>query len=135
MGNGKELAEGLAEGHQERRRVLRERQEEDLALIIDTGLWLRLLEVSSNLIADLPGTETRHLCIGSTTTLQLMRDRFDRISEKKRQGPHLQLVRGALVEAQTVWLTKPNEFPTAEAVRKTRQRFGDLMQAMWEKEK
>jgi hypothetical protein len=131
----KDLQQEISEGHQELQRLLREMQDEDLALLIDTGLWLRLLEVSSSLIADLPGSESRHLCIGSTTTLQLMRDRFDRISEKKRQGPLLQLVAGALVETQNLWLTKPNELPSSEAVLKTRQRFGDLMQAMWEKEK
>lgn len=131
----KDLQQEIAEGHQELQRLLREMQDEDLALLIDTGLWLRLLEVSSTLIADLPGSESRHLCIGSTTTLQLMRDRFDRISEKKRQGPLLQLVQAALFETQTVWLTKPNELPTAEAVLKTRQRFADMMQVLWEKEK
>jgi hypothetical protein len=135
MEHWKELQQEIAEGHQELQRLLREMQDEDLALLIDTGLWLRLLEVSSTLIADLPGAESRHLCIGSNTTLQLMRDRFDRISEKMRQRPLLQLVQAALFETQTVWLTKPNELPSAEAVLKTRQRFGDLMQAMWEKEK
>jgi hypothetical protein len=131
----KDLQQEIAEAHQELQRLLLEMHDEDLALLIDTGLWLRLLEVSSTLIADLPGTESRHLCISSTTTLQLMRDRFDRISEKKRQSPLLQLVGGALMEMQTLWLTKPNELPGPEAVLKTRQRLGDLMQAVWEKEK
>lgn len=131
----KDLQKEIAEGHEELQRLLHEMQDEDLALLIDTGLWLRLLEVSSTLIGDLPSADTRHLCIGSTTTLQLMRDRFDRISEKKRRGPLLQLVHAALFETQTIWLTKPNATPTAEDVLKTRQRFGDLMQAMWDKGK
>jgi hypothetical protein len=131
----KDLQQEIAEGHQELQRLLRDMQDEDLALLIDTGMWLRLIEISSTLVADLPGSESRHLCIGSTSTLQLMRDRFDRISEKKRQGPLLQLVQAALVETQALWLTKPNELPTAEAVLKTRQRIGDLMQVLWEKEK
>ena len=135
MEQWKELQQEIAEGHQELQRLLREMQDEDLALLIDTGLWLRLLEVSSTLIADLPGSESRHLCIGSTTTLQFLRDRFDRISEKKRRTPLLQLVSSALVETQTLWLTKPNELPSSEAVLKTHQRLGDLMQAIWEKEK
>lgn len=131
----KDLQQEISEGHQQLQRLLHEMQDEDLALLIDTGLWLRLLEVSSTLIADLPAGESRHLCIGSTTTLQLMRDRFDRISEKKRQGPLLQLIRDALVETQTLWLTKPTELPGPEAVLKTRQQIGDVMQVMWEKEK
>jgi len=135
MEQWKELQQEITEGHQELQRLLREMQDEDLALLIDTGLWLRLLEVSSTLIADLPGSESRHLCIGSTTTLQLMRDRFDRISEKKRHTPLLQLVQAALFETQTLWLTNPEELPSSEAVLKTRQRLGDLMQTVWEKEK
>jgi hypothetical protein len=39
------------------------------------------------------------------------------------------------MEMQTLWLTKPNELPGPEAVLKTRQRLGDLMQTVWEKEK
>jgi hypothetical protein len=135
MEQWKELQQEIAEGHQELQRLLREMQDEDLALLIDSGLWLRLLEVSSTLIADLPGSESRHLCIGSTTTLQLMRDRFDRISEKMRHRPLLQLVQATLFETQTLWLTKPDELPGPEAVLKTRQQIGDLMQVMWEKEK
>lgn len=135
MEHWKELQQEIAEGHQELQHLLREMQDEDLALLIDTGLWLRLLEVSSTLVADLPGTDSRQLCIGSTTTLQLMRDRFDRISEKMRQRPLLQLVQAALFETQVLWLTKPDKLPSAEAVLKTRQQIGDLMQVIWEKEK
>lgn len=135
MQQWKALHQEIAEGHHELQRLLRTMQDEDLALLIDTGLWLRLLEVSSTLIADLPGSESRHLCIGSSGTLQLMRDRFERISEKQRQGTLLQLVSSALSETQILWLTKPNELPSSEAVLKTRQRMGDVMQAVWEKEK
>jgi hypothetical protein len=52
-----------------------------------------------------------------------------------RQRPLLQLVQAALFETQTLWLTNPDELPSAEAVLKTRQRLGDLMQTVWEKEK
>jgi hypothetical protein len=135
MQQWKALHQEIAEGHHELQRLLRTMQDEDLALLIDTGLWLRLLEVSSTLIADLPGSESRHLCIGSSGTLQLMRDRFERISVKQRQGTLLQLVSSALSETQILWLTKPNELPSSEAVLKTRQRMGDVMQAVWEKEK
>ena len=110
-------------------------QDEDLALLIDTGMWLRLLEVSSALVADLPGTDARPLCIGSPTTLQLMRDRFDRISSKKRQTPLLQLVQTALIDTQKLWLASADSSPAAQTVLKTRQNVGDLMETLWEKEK
>ena len=131
----KDLQQEIAEGHQELQRLLREMQDEDLALLIDTGMWLRLLEVSSALVADLPGTDARPLCIGSPTTLQLMRDRFDRISSKKRQTPLLQLVQTALIDTQKLWLASADSSPAAQTVLKTRQNMGDLMQTLWEKQK
>lgn len=131
----KELRQEIAEGHEELLRLLREMQDEDLALLIDTGLWLRLLEVASKLASETPIAEARPLCIGSPGTLQEMRDRFGRIGQKQRQTPLLQRIDKVLVDVQAAWQSPDKPDPGPEALLKTHQDFEAMVQSLWEKDK
>ncbi|MBL9133669.1 MAG: hypothetical protein JNG86_20840 [Verrucomicrobiaceae bacterium] len=131
----KELQLEIADGHQDLLRLLREMQDEDLALLIDTGLWLRILEIASKLAAESPVVEARPLCVGAPNTLQEMRDRFDRISEKQRQSPLLQRIQTTLQTTHATWLAAANTAPDPNVVIKTHRSLEALMQSVWEKEK
>jgi hypothetical protein len=131
----KELAVEIAESHQQLLAFLREMQDEDLALLIDTGLWLRILEVASKLAVESPMPEARPLCMGAPNTLQEMRDRIGKVSEKQRQTALIQRVQTAITEAQTAWQAAPKPAPEQDALLKMHQGIETLVQAVWEKEK
>ncbi|MFN0079881.1 MAG: hypothetical protein ACKVY0_25735 [Prosthecobacter sp.] len=130
----KDLRHEIVDGHQELVRMLREQKDEDLALMIDLGLWLRVLEIVSTLVADAPDVDIRPLCIGSPAILQDMRDDFSRISAPKRQGTMVKRIGVAMDEISTLWKDVNKVPPTQIQVAKTHEKLKELMQALMDKQ-
>ena len=131
----KELGQEITDGHHELRRLLRDMQDEDLALLIDTGMWLRMLEIASTLVADNPEGEACPLCVGTPSTLNDMSVRFGQISAKQREAPLLGRIQAMIDDTIKVWQGTENRVPGVEAVLKTRRSLEVLMSAIWEKDK
>ncbi|MDZ4402406.1 hypothetical protein [Prosthecobacter sp.] len=129
----KDLRHEIVDGHQELVRLLREQRDEDLALMIDLGLWLRILEITSAIVAETAAVELRPLCIGSPAILQEMRDDFSRLSASKREEAILKRIGISIHEISTLWKDADKVPPTQIQVVTTQEMFTGLMQALMDK--
>lgn len=128
----KELRQEIVDGHQEAMRLLREQMDEDLALLIDVGVGLRLLEIVSSLITAAPEVSTM-LYIGSPELLRDLREDFSRISAAKREEPFMQRVRTAIDDSNALWQDVEKTPLTPEQLAKTNETLKVLMQGMLER--
>ncbi len=129
----KELRHEIVDGHQELIRLLREQKDDDLAVLIDLGLWLRLLEIASSVVVENDTVEARPLCIGSPTILQDIRDDFNRLSMTKHDEPLIKRLGTAIEDISALW-RGPQIAPTEEQVTKTNEKLKQSLQAMVEKQ-
>jgi len=129
----KELRHEIVDGHQELIRLLREQKDDDPAVLIDLGLWLRLLEIASSIVVENDTVESRPLCIGSPTILQDIRDDFNRLSMAKHDEPLMKRIGTVIEDISTLW-RGPQTAPTADQVTKTNEKLKESLQAMVEKQ-
>lgn len=129
----KDLRHEIVESHQELVRMLREQKDDDLALLIDLGLWLRVLEIVSTIVTDAPAANARPLCIGSPAILQEMRDDFSRISASKREEAMIKNIGATIDEISFTWKDVDTVPPTQIQVAKTNEKLKELMQALMNK--
>lgn len=125
----KELRQEIVDGHQEAMRLLREQMDEDLALLIDVGVGLRLFEIVSSLITAAPEVSPP-LFEGSPELLQGLREDFSRISAARRADPFLQRVRGVIDESSALWQDVEKTPLTSEQLARTNETLKILMQGM-----
>lgn len=129
----KELRSEIVDDHQEMLRMLRAQKDDDLAVMIDLGLWLRLLEISTNLVVENAAEEVRPLCIGSPAVLQEIRDDFNRISLSRHEEVMIKQIGLHLEAISTLWRLPQPATPSEEQVLKTQEKLKSIMQAMVEK--
>jgi hypothetical protein len=129
----KELRHEVVDGHQELLRLLREQKDEDLAVLIDLGLWLRLLEIVSSVVVENATVESRPLCIGSPAILQGLRDDFNRLSLSKHEEAMIKHLGAGIEEISALWRGPPQNAPTAEQVAQIHAKLQEMMQGMVEK--
>lgn len=128
----KELRHEIVDGHQELIRMLREQKDDDLALMIDLGLWLRVLEIASTIVVSSPEVELLPLCIGSPAILQDLRDNLNRISVAKREDVMVKRITST-VDAISAWGYVSKAPPTPAQAAKTNELLKALMQALMAK--
>lgn len=124
------LRQEAVDGQQELTRLLREQRDEDLAILVDIGAWLRVLEVTSSLVAEAPEPAVRPLCIGSVDLLKDLKQRFSLLSEAARQHESLASVGDALDFLIRNWSNPANHPPGRELVTKTNDRLKNLMRKL-----
>ena len=129
----KELRSELVDSHQVLIRMLRDQMDNDLAVLIDLGLWLRLLDIVSSVVVENATVETRPLCIGSPLVLQEIRDDFNRLGLPKHVEPMIKHIGTALEDISALWRGHGQAAPTEEQVTKTHDKLKEIMQAMVEK--
>lgn len=129
----KALRHEIVDGHQELVRMLREQKDDDLALMIDLGLWLRVLEIVSTIVADTPAVDIRPLCIGSPAILQDLRDDFSRLSAPKREDTLVKRIGATIDEVSVTWKDVDKAPPTQLQVARTNEKLKELMQTLMEK--
>ncbi len=130
----KELRSEIVDSHQVLIRMLREQKDDDLAVLIDLGLWLRLLEIVSSVVVENDTVEVRPLCIGSPVILQEIRDDFNRLGLPKHEESMIKHIGAAIEEISALWRTTIPGPPTAEQVTKTHEKLKEIMQVMVEKQ-
>lgn len=91
-----DLRQEVVDGHQVLCRVLHEQRDEDLAVLVDLGIWLRLLEVVSHVVEESQDKAMLPLAIGSPKLLLDLQNRFGRISEAVRMGENVASIGDAL---------------------------------------
>jgi len=127
--NWKELRQEIVDGHQEAMRLLREQMDEDLALLIDVGVGLRLLQIVTNLIIAAP-ENNEFLFVGSPELLLGLRNDFSRISAARRDEPFMKRVKAVIDESSLQWNAVDKTPLTPEQLTKTNESLKELMQAM-----
>jgi hypothetical protein len=98
------LRQEVVDGHQQLIRVLREMRDDDLAVLVDLGLWLRMIEIVSNMVQQAPENKAWAMCVGSPSLVKDFNARY------------IQLTAATQKDERILWL---GEFITYL------QRFGD----------
>ena len=126
----KDLRQELVDGHQEALRLLREQKDEDLALLIDVGVGLRLLEIVSAVIVAAPESDMGPLGRDSPPLLRELRKDFDLISAEKRGLPLLVRVCAIIDETCASWQQLDKVTITQAQAVKTNEQLKELMQEL-----
>ncbi len=124
------LRKEIVGGHQELMRVLREQKDEDLAVLVDIGAWMRSLEIVSKLVVEIPDVDKRPLCIGSPALLAKLRNDFSTLSDFTRRSAPLQPVIIVLTELEKVWNDRNIGPPTQGMVAGTHEQLRKVMEGL-----
>ncbi len=129
----KDLRHEIVDGHQEMLRMLREQKDDDLAVLIDLGLWLRLLDLTSSIVVENATVESRPLCIGSPAILQDLRDDHNRLSLSKKDEPLIKHIGTVIDDISALWRGPNQVMPSEEQVTRTHEKLQEILQAMVER--
>ncbi len=124
------LRQEAVDGHQELARLLREQHDEDLATLVDLGVWLRILEIASAVASASPDASTRHLCIGSVDLIADLQRRFGQLSEPVRNHEQIAQAGELLGYLYRNWSGDSGKNPTAEFAVKTHEKIKHLMRKL-----
>jgi len=104
--------------------VLNEQRDEDLAILMGLGLWIRLLDIGTSLVVEEPDLQAKSICIGSVSLLNDLVARFDRLTEVSRTNESVALVGGVLEMLQRHWTAAQGQGePTQEIVQMTHDKL------------
>lgn len=123
----KVLRDELVVGHQQLVQTLREQKDADLAILVELGLWMRILEIASSVAVVSPDVDIWPLCIGSPALLHKLSTDFAALSESIRTEPLLKLVSDALRELESKWDKPDVGPPTQTEVTESHERIKTVM--------
>jgi hypothetical protein len=124
-----ELRQDVVDGHQELCRLMREQRDDDLATLVDLGVWLRMIEVVSTLVVEAKDSQYWPLTAGSAELVVDLRNRFASMSQTTRTAEKM-LKLGEVTEyLAKVWGPKDLRPEQAE-VMKTHERVSLLLRSM-----
>ena len=106
--------------------LLKEQRDDDLAILVDLGMWLRLLEISSELVVTNTAMEHKSLCIGSKTLLDEIYARYERLTEAARTDETIAQIGSVLQMLQRHWSSAEGD-PSDEVVQMTFEKLRYLM--------
>ena len=109
--------------------LLQEQRDEDLAILVNLGMWMRLFEVASSLVVNDTEVENKSLCVGSVHLLNELMARYERLTESARQDPSVALLGNVLQMLQKHWTTT-NEAPPQETIEMTFEKLRFIMEKM-----
>jgi hypothetical protein len=98
--------------------VLKEQRDEDPAILMGIGLWVRMLDISTSLVVADPDLQDKSLCIGSVSMLNELVTRYERLTEPSQQNESIAWIGGVLEMLQRHWTTAEGR-PTPELVQMT----------------
>ena len=125
-----DLRQESVDGQQELARLLREQRDDDLAVLVDLGAWMRVLEISSSLVTDAPEPSVKSLCVGSLELLKDMKLRFTQLSKRVQTHENLKFVGELLDTLIEGWTTVGTREPSQKFVTKTRDRVASTMKKL-----
>lgn len=122
-----DLRQEAVDGHMELGRLLHDQHDDDLAILMDLGVWLRVLEIASSLVAAAPDAGVKPLCIGSCDLLKELQARFAQLSDATRKQELIAMVGENLDLLHRHWSNVGEGEATQEFVDKTHDRLRSLM--------
>jgi hypothetical protein len=102
--------------------VLNMQRDEDLAILMGIGLWVRLFDISTSLVINDPDLQDKSLCIGSLPMLNELAARYERLSDSAQSNDAIALIGGVLEVLQRNW-TRAEGKPSEELVRMTHDKL------------
>ena len=120
-----DLRQEIVDGHQELCRFLREQRDEDLATLVDLGVWLRLLHITSSAIVEADEPAHFPLSIGSPALLKEMILRYDQLKQVTREVERINDLGSILGVVGRQWIDSGE--PDKERVIKTRDKLAELI--------
>jgi hypothetical protein len=115
------------DGHQELCRFLREQRDEDLAVLVDVCLWMRIMDMVSGVVVDSPDASVWPLSIGSPALLKDLQQRYSHMAESTRKQDRIASLGETMNYLCRHWIDAPP--PTQARVLKTR----DVIREEWAK--
>jgi hypothetical protein len=124
-----ELRQDLINGHQELCRFLREQKDDDLAGLVDLGVWLRMVEMVGQMVVETK--DPKHWCVsaGSPELVSDLHKRYQSLSELCRSSERLQKLGEVIAYLDKTWSDKALQ-PTEIIATKSHERVSALMHAM-----
>lgn len=123
-----DLRQEVVDGHQELCRVLHDQRDEDLAVLVDLGIWLRMLEMVSGIVTEANEPAMWPLAVGSPALVTDLKGRFDKLSDTTRKHERISPIGDALDYLQRHW-TSPNP-PDADRVFNSHRKIEVLMRRL-----
>ena len=118
-----ELRVGVIEGYEAIEQSLLDQRDEDLAILLKLGVWLRTLEVVSSVVLETPDADYQKLCVGSPALIMELRAAFATLPETVREGDVGKEL-GSLLEFLWRNWGRPEALePTHEVVQMTHDRL------------
>ncbi|WP_147263204.1 hypothetical protein [Roseimicrobium gellanilyticum] len=109
--------------------LLQEQRDEDLAILVNLGMWMRLFEVASTLVVNDTEVQNKSLCVGSVHLLNELMARYERLTESTRQDPSVVLLGNVLQMLQKHW-SNTDEAPPQETIEMTFEKLRFIMEKM-----
>lgn len=106
-------------------KLLNEQRDEDLAVLVNLGIWLRLFEITATIVHNDPTVENKLLSIGSLALVQNLALRYQILSETARKEEPVQMIGTALEMLQKHWSVA--DPPTQEVADFTWEKVSYLM--------
>lgn len=118
-----ELKVSVIEGYQALEQSLMDQRDEDLAVLLKLGVWLRTLEIVSSVVLDSPEADFKKLCVGSPALIEELRGAYVQMPETVREGDVGKEVGHLLDFLWRNWGRPDLVEPNAEVVQKTHERL------------
>lgn len=112
--------------------LLVEQRDDDLAILLNLGMWFRLFDITTSLVIAEPEFKEKTLCVGSMALLNEAVDRFGRLSETTRSNESIALVGSVLDLLNRHWSSKEKQ-PPQELVEMTRDKLKFVIAKLTEK--
>ncbi len=126
----KDLRQEIVDGHQQALKLLRDQMDDDLALLIDIGLVLRLFEIATALIVAAPEADVSLLCASSPSLLRDLQDDFGHLSTPKSEEALMLRVSALINEVARLWQDAEKTPLTQTQAAETNDKLKGLMQEM-----
>lgn len=108
-------------------KMLNEQKDEDLSILVELGVWARLLEISTSVVLNNdPEVENKIICIGSLKLLDDLKGQFDKLSEPVRADESISRLGAMIDQIQRHWQAA-QDHPTNEVVRFSCEKLHFLM--------
>lgn len=108
-------------------KMLNEQKDEDLAILVELGVWARLLEISTTIVCNNdPEVENKTISIGSLNLLEDLKAQFDKLSETVRVDESIAKLGAMLDQLQRHWQAA-QDHPTNDVVKFSCEKLHFLM--------
>lgn len=107
-------------------KLLRDQRDEDLATLVDLGMWMRLFEITTAVVMSDAEIKDKTLCIGSVPLLNEIKARYEKLGEETRANEAVGRLGFLLDLLQRHWENAEGH-PTADLVNMTAEKIRLLM--------